>query len=377
VVQGPGDGEIIGPHAAHPGPPPRVDNQGAASRVRVATPAEIDRWDELVKANPDRGNMLQTRVWGEFKRAWWWRPVYLFEDDPADRVATLFLRRRVRGLGWLWYAPKGPGVTSAEQLRRLLADRHLFTDAFCIQVESEAPDTADNRAALVAMGLRKAADVQVSRATIVVDIVPDEAAILSSFKPKTRYNIRLAGRRGVTVDPVPCTEINVEVLHGLMARAFERAGIPLRPLTYFADYWRLFEASGQGQLFLAQRDGEVLAGAYVVFLGEKAWYKDGGSVGDRGELMAPHLLQWEVMRWLRAHGVRSYDLFAVPRSDQEADDSPLHGLWQFKSGFSTDVRQFVGTWDLVLDERRYRLWRRIGEPVMRRVRWRLHGDLFY
>jgi lipid II:glycine glycyltransferase (peptidoglycan interpeptide bridge formation enzyme) len=345
--------------------------------VREATPDEIDRWDELVRGNPDRGSMLQTRAWGEFKRTRWWQPVYLVAGDPADSVAMLFLRRRIRGLGWLWYAPKGPGVTSAEQLRPLMVERDIFANAFCIQVEPEAPDSPDNRAALAGMGFRKAADVQVSRATIIVDIAPDEAAILSSFKPKTRYNVRLAQRRGVTVEPVPCSERNVAVMYGLMTQAFQRARLPLRPLTYFAGYWRLFEASGQGQLFLARRDGEALAGAYVVFLGEKAWYKDGGSVGDRSELMAPHLLQWEAMRWLRARGVRSYDLVAVPRSDEEATHSSLHGLLQFKAGFSGDVRQFVGTWDLVLNERRYRLWRRIGEPVVRRVRWQRHGDLFY
>jgi len=167
-------------------------------------------------------------------------------------------------------------------------------------------------------------------------------------------------------------------MYALMAAAFERAGYPLRPLAYYAGYWRLFEASGQGQLFLARLEDEVLAGAYVVRLGDRAWYKDGGSVTHRHEVMAPHLVQWEAMRWLRERGVRSYDLFAVPTQEQiAAGDHPLGGLMQFKAGFTSDLREFVGTWDLVLDERRYRLWRRAGEPLTRRLRWRFQHDLLY
>jgi hypothetical protein len=50
---------------------------------------------------------------------------------------------------------------------------------------------------------------------------------------------------------------------------------------------------------------------------------------------------------------------------------------QFKAGFTTDIREFVGTWELVLDERRHRLWKRAGEPLVRRLRWRARGDLLY
>jgi lipid II:glycine glycyltransferase (peptidoglycan interpeptide bridge formation enzyme) len=322
--------------------------------------------------------MLQTRAWGEFKRGWGWPPAYLVSDDPAAPVAALFLRRHIPGLGWLWYAPKGPGVTSTQQLSRMLAFRGAFRGAFCVQVEPELADTPANRLALVSLGLQKAEDVQISRATAVVDLAPDEAALLASFKPKTRYNIRLATRHGVRVDPIPCDPAGVATMYALMAAAFARAGFPLRPLAYYSTYWRLFEANGQGQLFVARLGDEVLAGAFVARLGDRAWYKDGGSVTHRHEVMAPHLVQWEAMRWLRGRGVRSYDLFAVPTREQlAAGGHPLAGLWQFKSGFTSDVREFVGTWDLVLDERRYRLWRRAGEPLVRRLRWRLHGDLLY
>jgi lipid II:glycine glycyltransferase (peptidoglycan interpeptide bridge formation enzyme) len=265
-----------------------------------------------------------------------------------------------------------------DQLSQMLASRSAFPGAFCVQVEPELADTPANRLGLTSLGLRKAEDVQISRATAIVDLAPDEDAMLASFKPKTRYNIRLAGRRGVIVEPVPCDAARVTAMYGLMAAALQRAGFPLRPQAYYSGYWRLFEASGQGQLFLARLGEEVLAGAFVIHLGDRAWYKDGGSYTQRHELMAPHLVQWEAMRWLRARGVRSYDLFAVPSQEQLATgDHPLGGLLQFKAGFTTDIREFVGTWELVLDERRHRLWKWAGEPLVRRLRWRVRGDLLY
>ncbi len=324
--------------------------------------------------------MLQTRAWGEFKRRWGWRPAYRVWEGPGESVAALFLRHHVPGMGHLWYSPKGPGVGSVDRLAALLAERDSFAGAFCVQVEPELPDTTANRSALLAMGLRKAADVQISRATVFVDLDPgrDEAALRATFRRDARYNIGLASRRGVTAAPVPCSDENMAVMHALVAGAFDRHGrYPARSLPYHAGYWRLFEASGQGQLFLA-RDGEdVLAGAYVVVLGGRAWYKDGGASMRRRELKAAHLLQWEVMRWLRGRGVRSYDLVAVPRPEELGPEHPLYGLWEFKTGFSSDVREFVGTWDLVLDERRYQLWRRVAEPVARRARWRLRHSLLY
>ena len=80
--------------------------------MRAATPAEIEEWDRLVAANPDGGHMLQSRAWGEAKRHWGWRPVYRIAEVEGRSVAVLFLRRPVPGLGWLWYCPMGPGITT-------------------------------------------------------------------------------------------------------------------------------------------------------------------------------------------------------------------------------------------------------------------------
>ena len=127
------------------------------------------------------------------------------------------------------------------------------------------------------MGLEKSRhDVQISRATIIVDLRPDEDALLASFKPKTRYNIRLAQRHGVVVEPVALDAASIDTMYALMASTRDRAGFTLRSKEYFSGYWRLHAAAGQGQLFFASLDGEVLAGVFATYIGRRPGTRTAG-----------------------------------------------------------------------------------------------------
>jgi lipid II:glycine glycyltransferase (peptidoglycan interpeptide bridge formation enzyme) len=343
--------------------------------MRPATREEITQWDQLVERNPDGGQILQTRAWGEFKRQHGWSPIYLRTERD---LSILALQRSFAGIGNLWYVPKGPGVADTGQLGDVVGSFRRNSGVFAVKLEPELVDSADTQACMRDFGLIKARhDVQISRATIVVDLRPDERALLASFKPKTRYNIRLAGRHGVEVLPVALTDDNVDTMFTLMAATQSRAGFTLRRKRYFAGYWRLHEAAGQGQLFFATWQGQVLAGVFATFLGRKAWYKDGGSVKEHSEVMAPHLLQWEVMRWLRGRGVESYDLVAVPPAALLTPEHPLYGLYRFKSGFSDTITEFVGTWDLPVHRARYQVWDRILERAAHQWSYRVRHDLLY
>ncbi|MFI5284689.1 MAG: lipid II:glycine glycyltransferase FemX [Candidatus Dormibacteria bacterium] len=346
--------------------------------MRPASPKELGRWDEFVVANPDGGQILQTRAWGEFKRKHRWAPRYLLSENQPP-MAVLELRHPVPGLGVLGYIPKGPGVSDLGQLPAVVEGlRATAGSAFAIKVEPEIEQSTEATAALGAMGLEKSRhDVQISRATIIVDIRPDEDALLASFKPKCRYNIRLAQRRGVTVVPVPLEDESIATMYSLMASTRDRAGFTLRSKEYFSQYWHLHAAAGQGQLFFASLNGEVLAGVFATYLGRKAWYKDGGSTKEHAAVMAPHLLQWEVMRWLRSRGVEAYDLVAVPPAADLNPAHPLYGLYRFKSGFSERITEYVGTWDLPIRRRRHAAWNVVAERAAHQWAYRVRHDLLY
>lgn len=345
--------------------------------MRPATAGELQVWDDLVSANPDGGHYLQSLAWGEFKSNWGWQPHHLVHDSGDSRVAVLFLSRSVPGLGSLWYAPKGPGVTTTDALLELAPWQPPPRGAFLVKLEPEVLEGAD-LAPWRSAGLVKApGEVQSNRATIVVDLRREEAELLASFKPKTRYNIRLAARRGVTVVDVAPDTAHARVLYRLLRETNERNGIDVRRPEYFDAGWLLQGARDQGRFFFAVHDSEVLAGAFVTYLGRRGWYKDGGSRRRDQQLMAPYLLQWEIMRWLRARGVEEYDLVAVPRPSELTPDHPFAGLHRFKSGFNQHVTEYVGAWDWQVRPTAAQLWDRAGERLARQWTARVNHDFFY
>ncbi len=110
-------------------------------------------------------------------------------------------------------------------------------------------------------------------------------------------------------------------------------------------------AAGKAHLFLAQLNGDDLAGVMVYTLGSKMWYQYGASRSEGRNLMAANLLQWEVMRWGKRRGFTSYDMLAVPSPPHLQEDHPWWGLYRFKNGFGGHMLDTVGTSDLVYDRR--------------------------
>jgi lipid II:glycine glycyltransferase (peptidoglycan interpeptide bridge formation enzyme) len=330
--------------------------------MRLATADEVERWDELVQANPTGGDILQSRTWAEFKASWEWQPHYYVAELDEEKIAVVFLARPIPGLGELWYAPKGPGVRDPGALVQMFEDRAVFGDAFLVQVEPEVGAGIDLTGWCDA-GLRRApANIQPTWATIFVDLRPDEDELLASFKRGARYNIRLAERRGVAVRRVEVDDQSMAIMYRLMAETQARAGFMLRPRSYCESYWRLLHDRGQGELFLAYLGDEVVAGVFATHLGKRGWYKDGGSTRVHSSLKAPYLLQWEVMRWLKRRGVETYDLYAVPPGGRSEPEHPLYGLYMFKSRFREEVTVFVGTWELPLRTLEVRVWDEVWSP---------------
>ena len=219
-------------------------------------------------------------------------------------------------------------------------------------------------------------DIQINRATIVVNLGPPEEELLAGFKSKTRYNIRLATRKEVTVEAVKPEPRWLDTLYEMMAATRDRAGFYLRPREYYRAYWRLLAERGLGQLFFASHAGEPLSGAFVSLLGAKSWFKDGGSFRKEQGRMPSYLLQWEVMRWLKARGVLSYDLVGVPPKAKMTPEHSLYSLVQFKTGFSEEITEYIGTWDLPLSTS-YRWWVRGGERIASGLNRRLRRDLLW
>lgn len=345
--------------------------------MKPATVGELSAWDDLILDNPDGGHIFQGKVWGEFKADYNWVPRYYVHLIEGKKLPVLYLVRRFKYFGELWWAPKGPGVASQEQLLKYLQTVKLPPEVFMLRLNPVLPMGSVSHETLIKAGLVRAKrDVQPDKSTILVDLTPSEEEILASFKQKTRYNIRLAAKKGVEVLAVESTEKNLALMHAMMLETSSRARYYMREKDYYLDYWRRLSEAGEGQLLFAVYDNEVLAGVFATYFGKKGWYKDGGSFRKHSNVMAPYLLQWETMRWLKKNKIKSYDLVGVPAAKDLNPDSKLYSLYQFKSGFNEEVTDYINAYDLPLLST-FKPWNWFGERLVSSWYMKTKRELIY
>jgi peptidoglycan pentaglycine glycine transferase (the first glycine) len=354
-----------------------------AYRVRVFDQEDDQAaWDEQVTATPG-GHLLQSWAWGELKARFGWH---------AQRVAAgpswaqVLYRPLPGGLGTIAYVPKGPVVDWGDPaqgeaaLRALLAAIEPLARqqrAICLKIEPDLEEdlasSPDMRALLAGLGFRPSPQTVQPRRTLMVDLDADPEELLGRMKQKTRYNVRLAGRKGVTVRAGD--EADLPAFFRMMEVTAGRDDFGIHSRAYYETVHRLFVSADRGRLLLAEHEGELLAGLVVLSFCDTAIYMYGASSDEKRNLMPTYLLQWEAMQWAREQGCRTYDLWGVPDEDEEtleaefaARSDGLWGVYRFKRGFGGRLVRTVGAWDLVYAPLRYRLYTAA-------IRWLRRGQI--
>lgn len=343
---------------------------------RFATADEITTWDELLLRNPDGGDVFASHEIAETKADNGWTPRYIV----GDGVVILALEKQIFGLGKFWYLPKGPGVTKPAEMQPLLAPLKAFAAAhgvFVVKIEPEILNSPENAAELMQMGLERTFAVQPNVSTVLVDLTPSVDDILMSLNQKGRNALRRAEREGVTTAAVELSDENMKIMYDLLSKTAEGQW-HLRGFAYFTEFWSRFSRESRGQMFFAWYDGHVIAASFGLILGSKGMYKDGASVREKVVYGASHLLQWEMIKWMKAHGALRYDLCGTPPSDRIHDpEHPFAGLARFKTSFNKHVTDYVGCYNLPVKSFRYKLWRTIVERIVLRLHRMRAGTEWY
>ncbi len=347
--------------------------------MQVRSVDDARAWDSALLALPNP-HILQSWAWGEFKSRHGWRATrLLFREGDETVAAAAVLRRRVPRLPLsILYVPKGPALdwtdtTLAERVLRELVRLALRERALFIKVDpdiyypegapafSPRPARATEIARILESQGWRSSDEQIQfRNTLLIDLERPEDDLLAGMKQKTRYNVRLAARRGVTVRSVGASDSLAErdaalsTFYQLYAETGRRDGFIIRPPEYYRDAWGSFVEGGLARLFLAEFEGEVLAGLALFFFGPTAWYMYGASSDRHRQHMPNYLLQWEAIRWAKEQGCALYDLWGAPN---ELDESgPMWGVVRFKLGLGGELAQGLGAWDYPVSRAGYRFY---------------------
>jgi peptidoglycan pentaglycine glycine transferase (the first glycine) len=341
-------------------------------RIRQSTdrkPLDSKTWNAFVAASPT-GHLLQSWQWGQFKAAFGWQAVRVGVEDGGRLVAGAQVLLHSLPPSFpcfsIAYVPKGPvlGLDDQEVSETLLSAIHRLAHsqkAILLKIEPELPHSSTTVKQLQAHGFRPSQQTIQPRSTLHIDLRADLDEILAGMKSKTRYNVRLAERKGVLVREG--TADDLPWFYRLIELTAKRDGFAIHSQEYYETAYRLFAASGNdhnnalAKLFLATYHDTVIAGLMVFAFGQQAWYMYGASSDKERNRMPNHLLQWQAIRWAKERGCLTYDLWGIPdevgkepkKYKRTVTDrqSGLWGVYRFKQGFGGHVVRYMGAYDYV------------------------------
>lgn len=327
--------------------------------LRPVPVEQHQQWDEFVSASTG-GHLLQSWGWGELKASAGWYPIRLaMWDTEREQIAAAaqVLRRTTAHVplpfGHLAYIPKGPlldwsNLDTQGIVPEFFSQVHLYLrkqGALALQVEPahEVAGQANDELArnMELMHFQPVQAIQ-PRRTIVLDITPGEDILLAKMKEKWRYNVRLAGRKGVQVRMAE-TDADVRNWYSLLETTSIRDGFGIHTLNYYQQAWKILAPRNQARLFLADYNGQLLAGILVGLMAKQAVYLYGASSNEQRQLMPNYLLQWEAIRWAKQEGATSYDFWGIPETDDESE--AMAGVYRFKSGWGGRIVRFPGNYE--------------------------------
>ena len=342
--------------------------------TRLIEDKEKHLFDNFMDSHPE-GHVLQTWGWGELKSKTGWQPWRLVLEKDGEIVAGIsILERKIPVIGIpIFYASRGPvlDLKDTELFDTLLSEVKKLAKkrgAIFLKIDPDVPSadlTLENylksrgfRSAETDKGFEGVQPKYVFR----LDISPDEETLLAQMHQKTRYNIRLAKRRGVNIRIG--TKEDLPQFYEVLKETTERDNFLVRAYSYFEDMYEILNPEGMLELFLAEYEGKLIAGTIALKIGKKAWYLYGASSNSHRNVMPNYLIQWEMIRWAKSKGCTLYDFRGVP--GQLTEDNPLYGLYRFKKGFNGEYTEFIGEWDLVYRPAVYFLWNTL-EPIYSNV----------
>jgi lipid II:glycine glycyltransferase (peptidoglycan interpeptide bridge formation enzyme) len=341
---------------------------------------QIPQWNQLLLQFPD-AHILQTSQWAEAKKQNGWSPMYFQEgsDPQAPEGLALILRRQVSLAGVKFsvlYAPKGPVLhwddqSSVSRMLDGLQDICRQEKAIFIKIDPDVllgtgiPGTEDEvpapqglalQDALKRRGWQYSQDQIQFRNSVFIDLRKSEDDLLAAMKQKTRYNIRLAARKGVQVRQGKVAEL--PILYKMYAETAVRDGFVIRHPDYYLNTWRRFIEADMAKILIAEVETQPVAALILFHFNGTARYMFGMSTENARELMPNHLLQWEAMRLAKRLGCHTYDMWGAPEVFDESDS--MWGVFRFKQGFNGTITRTLGAWDYTT---RPALYRRYTETL--------------
>lgn len=308
---------------------------------------------------------LQSWAWGEFRKKTGLGISRLINEvgGNTQTVFQITWHRIPKTKSFIGYCPKS-SIPTVEEIKSILK---LARDKGALMVKFE-PNEKNNPENLKKIGdIRQIANFVdgkplFTKYSFFLDISKSEEEILRQMYQKTRYNTKLAEKRGVKVVE-DSSDAGFEDYWKLMDETTKRQKFYAHGKRYHRMMWEEMKSSGMGHMMKATYEGKVLTTWVLLILNKVLYYPYGASSNEGREVMPSNLMMWEAIKFGKKNGCNLFDMWGALGPTPDTND-PWYGFHRFKMGYGPELVEFVGTYDLVVNETGYKIYQ-----IVDRLRW--------
>ena len=313
---------------------------------------------------------LQSYEWGVFRERTHTKVIRkgLFDNKKLSSGFQLTIHKIPHTPFTIGYLPKGnfPDETLLKQLMNIGKREHCIF----IQLEPNVEKVQNKELRIINYGLVRAAHPLFTKYTFILDLTKNEQDLLAGMHPKTRYNIRIAQKRGVEIVE-DNSEQAFETYWKLTEETTKRQNFYAHTKMYHKLQWETLTVDKNkdnaltSHMFFSKYQGKTLAAWILFTFQDTLYYPYGSSSNEHREVMASNLMMWEAIRFGKAKGLKQFDMWGA-MSDTPDTKDPWYGFHRFKQGCGARHVEFVGSFDLVINPLMYQLYK-----VADKTRWAL------
>ena len=311
--------------------------------------SEKEELKNFLQNNP-KTNFMQSPEWAKVKTEWKNEFIIVKDENGNIKGTMSILLRKTPIFGrYIMYAPRGfvCDVHDKETLKKLTEKATEIAKKYKAFIFRLDPDVLQSdeefKKIIKQLGYKTKKNIKDINQVIQPKYVfrldvknKTEEELLKSFESKTRYNIRLATKKGVTTRVG--TRDDLKIFYDIMKTTGSRDDFFIRPLSYFQ---KIYDSMGPEhvRLIIAEYENEPIAAVLPILYGNKVWYLYGGSSNKHRNLMPNYLLQWEMIKWALENKCDWYDFRGV--SGFKSENDPQYGVYKFKKGFNPVFMEFI------------------------------------
>ncbi len=336
---------------------------------------QVEKYREFINKS-EYTRLTQALEWGSVKKEWIQEAVFLEENNEIIAAMTLLLEKVPHINSYLMYAPRGPicDIYNIDLVNRLVEETEPIAkkyNAFCLKFDPASKFDEELNNIYIKNGFKTSGNnedhdklIQPPYDAILnIDNITEDD-LIKKFSEKTRYNIRLAKRKGVEVY-FSRDKKDLEIFYELYKTTTIRDKIGCRAFEYFERMLNSYDDEHL-RIYIAKHENDNLSAAIAINYGPEMFYLYGASSNEKRNLMPNYLMQWEMIKWGLEKKCKLYNFGGIIHIDKE------NGLYKFKTGFCREdgIVRYIGEIDKIYDKKVYLLYDKVL-PILKKAKRRL------